>query len=142
MPSPETGGLIGLVSRFGLAGLANTVFGLAVIAGLDLGLGLDPHIANAAGYAAGLVLAFALNRGFVFRSRERTAATAPRFVLAALAAFALNQLVLSLALQVAGDQAWMRLAAQLAGMTAYTASLFLACRHWVFSPLSPSPPSR
>lgn len=134
--------MIALISRFGLAGLANTAFGLAVIAALDLGFGLDSHLANAAGYGAGMALAFVLNRGFVFRSRESAQTTGPRFVLAALAAFALNQLVLTLALRLLGDADWARLAAQLAGMGAYTVSLFLACRLWVFAPLSPPPPSR
>lgn len=142
MPSPEAGGLIGLASRFGLAGLANTLFGLAVIATLDLGLGVASNLANAAGYAAGLILAFVLNRSFVFRSRERPGTTGPRFAVAALAAFGLNQLVLALALRGLGDAEWARLAAQLAGMAAYTTSLFLACRFWVFAPLSPASPSR
>lgn len=124
--------MIALISRFGLAGVANTLFGLTVIAALDLWLGVPSHLANAAGYGAGMVLAFGLNRRFVFRDNAPARATGPRFVVAALGAFALNQLVLALALQVLGATEGARLAAQLAGMGAYTVSLFLACRLWVF----------
>jgi putative flippase GtrA len=134
--------VIGLISRFGLAGFANTLFGLTVIAAVDLGLGVPSNLANAAGYGLGVILAFVLNRSFVFRSRERAQVTGPRFVLAAVAAFILNQLVLTLALRILGDAEWARLAAQLVGMGTYTASLFLACRFWVFAPLSPPSPSR
>ena len=134
--------MVALLSRYGLAGAANSLFGLAVIAALDVGLGVASNLANAGGYAAGLVLAFLLNRSFVFRSQRSAQATGPRFALAALAAFALNQLVLTLALRVLDDADWARLAAQLAGMATYTASLFLACRFWVFRPLSPASLSR
>ena len=126
--------MTGLIARFGLAGLANTAVGFAVIAALDLGLGLDPHVANAAGYLVGLGMGFAMNRGFVFRSGRRAAESGPRFVLAALGCFALNQAGLAVAAMVLGDADWARLAAQLAGMGIYSVTLFLICRHWVFRP--------
>lgn len=129
-------GAAGLVSRFALAGAANTGIGFLVIAGLDLGLGLDPRLANAAGYLVGLGVGFGLNRAFVFRSAERATATGPRFLLAAAAAFALNQAMLMLAGHVLGAGGPARLAAQLLGMSAYTAAMFLACRLWVFRPRS------
>src|SRR5512140_2111562 len=86
--------LAALIARFGLAGLINTAAGFAVIAALDLGLGVDPHIANAAGYVFGIALSFVLNRSFVFRHEAGAASTAPRFLAAAALAFALNQGVL------------------------------------------------
>jgi putative flippase GtrA len=122
----------GLVARFGLVGLANTVLGLAVIAALDLGLGLDPHLANAAGYGAGLLVGFLLNRSFVFRSKAAVAGAGARFAVAALCCFALNQAALSAAGVVLEQGDWRRLAAQMIGMGVYSVSLFLVCRYWVF----------
>ena len=125
---------LGQLARFGAAGLINTAVGFAVIAGLDVGLGLNPALANACGYALGIALGFVLNRGFVFRSRTGVTASAARFLTAALLAFAINQGVLHLAGLILGAGGPQHLAAQLAGMAAYTTTLFLICRIWVFRP--------
>jgi len=124
--------LLGQLARFGAAGLINTGVGFAVIAGLDLGLGVNPALANACGYALGIGLGFVLNRGFVFRSRSGVAASAARFLTAALVAFAINQGVLHLAGQLLGAGGPQHLAAQLAAMAVYTTVLFVICRIWVF----------
>ncbi len=84
-----------LLSRFALAGAANTGLGLLVIAVLDLGFGLNPHLANAGGYAAGLALSFQLNKRFVFRPARPAGFAGPRFLAAAGCAFALNQAALA-----------------------------------------------
>ena len=128
-----------LLSRFALAGAANTALGLLVIAGLDLGLGLNPHVANAAGYAAGLLLSFQLNKRFVFRAAKPAAFAGPRFLVAAGGAFALNQAALAAALFLLGSGDLARLAAQGAGVATYTVTLFLACRLWVFADRTPRP---
>jgi putative flippase GtrA len=123
------------LGRFGLAGLVNSAVGFAVIVALDPGLGAPPALANAAGYAVGVGVGFALNRGFVFRSRNSLAASGARYGLAALSAFALNQGALRAAGLALGGGAPAHVAAQLAGMATYTAALFLLCRLWVFRPL-------
>ena len=123
---------LGLVGRFGLAGLANTLAGFTVIAVLDLGRAATPPVANAVGYLAGFGISYGLNRGFVFRNAENARVTGPRFVAAAVMAFALNQLVLAIASRGLGDAAASRLAAQLLGMLTYASALFIACRVWVF----------
>ncbi|WP_309605729.1 GtrA family protein [Phenylobacterium sp.] len=128
-PSAE---LIGLLSRFGLVGLANTALGFGVIAALDIGLGVNRQVANALGYGAGMVLSFILNRTFVFHSRDRPRATAPKFVASLLIAFCLNQAVLFAVSQVLGGSTPERLAAQLVAMASYTGAFFLLCRLWVF----------
>jgi putative flippase GtrA len=125
---------LGQLARFGAAGLINTAVGFAVIAGLDIGLGVNPALANACGYALGIGLGFVLNRGFVFRSRTGVAASAARYLTAALAAFAINQGVLHFAGLALGAGRPEHLAAQLAAMAAYTTALFLICRIWVFHP--------
>jgi putative flippase GtrA len=121
-----------LLSRFALAGAANTLFGFLVIAGLDLGLGLNPHLANAGGYVAGLILSFQLNRRFVFRAARPAGFAGPRFLMAAGGAFALNQGALAATLALLGSGETARLVAQAAGVATYTVTLFLACRLWVF----------
>lgn len=127
------------VGRFGLAGLANTAIGFAVIVALDPGLGVHPALANAAGYAVGMAVGFVLNRGFVFRSRTGVAASGARYALAAFVAFALNQGVLRAAGLALGAGAIQHIAAQLAAMGSYSVALFLLCRLWVFRPVAPLP---
>ncbi len=134
-PAPRlaaVGGLVALISRYGLAGVVNTAVGYAVIAGLDIGLHVPPHLANAAGYLVGLGVGFVLNRRFVFHYHSRGRATALRYGLVFLAAFALNQLVLHLVGALLGPGRLPHLCAQLCGMAAYTLSMFPACRFWVF----------
>lgn len=123
-----------LVSRFGLAGVANTTIGFGLIAALDVGLHLPPALANAAGYLVGVGVSFVLNRRFVFRSDRAWRATAPRYATVVAVAFVLNQLVLEFAHRALGPGAPQHLAAQLAGMATYTATVFAACRWWVFRP--------
>jgi putative flippase GtrA len=129
---PRAPASVALIARFGLAGAANTALGLLLIAVLDLGLGVNPHIANAAGYAAGLVLSFQLNRSFVFRQKTAVLAAGRRFLVAAGCAFALNQAVLAATAWLLGSSDLARLAAQAAGVAAYTVALFILSRLWVF----------
>ncbi len=128
----ERGGLLGLLSRFGLAGLVTTVVGFAVIAALDVGAHLAPALANAGGYAVGIPLGFVLNRSFVFRHDGAVSRTGLKYVCAIVLGLALNQLVLRLAGSALGAGAARHLAAQLAGMATYTAVNFLTFRFWVF----------
>jgi putative flippase GtrA len=121
-----------LILRFGLAGLINTGFGFAVIAGLDLGLHVRPAIANAAGYAFGICIGFILNRNFVFKSRTTVFTAGERYLIAMLVAFSLNQIVLQIAGRVLGSGYYPHLGAQLVGMVTYTMTSFVACRYWVF----------
>lgn len=129
---PPSAEFLGLVSRFGLVGIANTALGFGIIAALDVGLGVNRQLANAVGYAAGMLLSFALNRAFVFRSRARAGSTAPRFVAALLMAFCLNQVVLFVLGHVVGQTTLERLGSQLLAMGSYTVAFFLLCRLWVF----------
>jgi putative flippase GtrA len=118
--------------RYGLVGVLNSIVSLSLIAILDLGLHVRPDVANAAGYAVGVLLSFALAKSFVFRSTGKVAATGPRYLVAVAAGFALNQLILHAALRVLGPSPAAHAAAQLSGIGAYTAFVFLACQVWVF----------
>jgi putative flippase GtrA len=125
-------GLVGAAVRYGAAGLVNTAVGFSVIALLDFVLDVNPFVANAAGYAVAVGLGFVLSRGFVFRDQGRLAPAGVRYMVAVILAFGLNQLMLALARLVLPEAGWGGVAAQLAGMATYTASLFLLGRFWVF----------
>lgn len=123
---------VGLIARFGLVGLVNTAIGFAVVLLLDPILGVPPALANAASYAVGITVGFLLSRNFVFRSRAGLSATGLRYLIAALGAFALNQLVLRLAGLALGAGSVQHIAAQLSAMAVYSAVFFVVCRLWVF----------
>jgi putative flippase GtrA len=119
--------------RYGVAGVANTLVGLAVISALDIGCRVEPHLANAAGYGAGLVVGFWLNKVFVFRVRERAGSMTGKYVLAAISCFLLNQLILTAAQAAIGQAGASRLLAQTLAVAGYSVAMFLLCRTWVFA---------
>ena len=122
-------GLLGLLARFGLAGLANTAVGYAVILGLQNGLHLQPWLANVGGYVVGIGMGFALNRKFVFASEGRAQGEFLRYLVVILIAFAANQAMLAVALRFGVEKNL----AQLCGMVTYTALTFVLSRYFVFS---------
>lgn len=124
--------LAGAAIRYGLVGVLNTAVGYAVILALDLGAKLNPFLANAGGYAVGLLVSFALSRSFVFRSQDSVRKVGPRYLIAVAASFALNQLVMGAARPLLPDTPLGHAASQFAGMTSYTAALFLLSYFWVF----------
>ena len=135
---PRFGGLaphldhVWTLVRFGMVGALNTGVGLAVIMALDLVFHLDPHIANAGGYAVGVAIGFVLNRGFVFKSDGHIGHTGAKYLVAVAIAFIANQTVLAAALHLYSTMALGRFAAQLTAMATYTLLMFALCRAWVF----------
>lgn len=124
----------GLLARFGGAGALTTALGLAIILALDVGLGLDRRLANAAGYLAGAALGLLLQKRFVFRQPTHARGATARYVAVMAFAFALNQAVLTLAgLALPQDRLGHTLA-QLVAMGTYTATQFALFRLWVFRP--------
>jgi putative flippase GtrA len=97
--------------------------------------GLGGLVANAAGYAVGLVLSFTLNRRFVFGV---TGAVRPREVARFLGAFAIaygaNVAVLFAAQRVFGADSAL---AQLPAIGAYIAIFFTLSQFFVFRPTAP-----
>nr|WP_172263636.1 GtrA family protein [Caulobacter sp. RHG1] len=119
--------------RYGLAGVINTLVGFSIIIALDVGLGLDAHLANAVGYAVGICVSFALSKLFVFKDRQTKARAPLRYLTAVALAFAINQGVLTLARFVVPPGAVFDVAAQGAAVVSYTATLFLLSHFWVFA---------
>lgn len=124
----------GLLARFGGAGVLTTALGLAVIMSLDVGLGVDRRLANAAGYMAGAMLSLVLQKKFVFRQAAHAPGATARFLAVMLFAFSLNQMVLMVAGAVLPPDRLGHAAAQLVAMATYTATQFLLFRLWVFRP--------
>jgi putative flippase GtrA len=119
---------LAVLSRYALAGVANTVVGYSVILALDLGLGWRPWLANAVGYGLGILLSYVLNRRFAFRSRRAHRSALPAFILAAASCWGLNLAVLYLALATGVPAA----GAQALAVLSYTASFYLLNRWAVF----------
>jgi len=115
--------------RYLSVGLLNTALGLSVIWGLML-VGLDPVPANMAGYTAGLVLSFFLNRAWTFNAR-RSGWPVARFLGAFLIAYGANLTVLVLGIRVLPEAAY---ALQLVANIVYSVLFFLLCRFFVFRP--------
>jgi putative flippase GtrA len=122
---------LGRVLRFGIAGGLNTVIGGCTIVALQWGYGVHPLLANAAGFASGMIAGFLLNRTFVFRERTCNKWIVVRYTIAVASAFALNQVVLAL-LNGSLPKAPGAVFAQGAAMVSYTIACFVLCRFWVF----------
>ena len=126
--------------RYAMAGLVNTLVGLGIIAVLDFGLGIRPAVANAIGYAFGLVVAFTLNRHFVFRRAVNRLTAMRRFLAAFGVSFLLNQIVLAGLLRLLPHGPVAAATAQLGGIVTYTTVMFLLSAHWVFVDPRAAPP--
>lgn len=125
--------------RYGLAGVINTLVGFSIIITLDVGLGLDPHLANAAGYAVGICVSFVLSKLFVFKDRQTKGRTPIRYLVAVAVAFAVNQGVLTVARLLVPHGTFFDVAAQGAAVVSYTGTLFLLSHFWVFAHHPPDP---
>jgi putative flippase GtrA len=137
---------LGRVVRFGIAGGLNTVIGGCTIVTLEWGCGVHPLLANAGGFASGMIAGFLLSRTFVFRERTRNRWIVVRYTIAVASAFALNQVVLAI-LNGRLPQAPGAVFAQGAAMVSYTIACFILCRFWVFRSATltyrqASPPAR
>lgn len=119
--------LVKQFGRFSFVGIINTAIGYTVIiAGVTFGF--SPYESNFAGYLAGVVCSFFLNKTFVFASREHGAKRFGRFVVVFAVSYFMNLVVLHISLQVgAGD-----IAAQLWAGGCYLIVMFLLSRLWIF----------
>lgn len=115
--------------RFGLVGLANTLFGLAVIMAV-LAAGFGDYAANLCGYTLGLALSFALNRTWTFGVRGLVEwREAGAFLLAVGLSYLINLGLLS-AMRALGYRE--SVVGQGAAMLAYSVCFFLLSRRFVF----------
>lgn len=120
--------------RYLVVGVLNTLLGFGLVLLLQEGVGLAPFTANLAGYAAGLVCSYFLNRHFTFKSRRRHRDALPTFAAAALASYAVNVAVLAASLQLLQLPA---VVAQTLAAVSFTACFYVLSRLFVFRPDGP-----
>lgn len=113
--------------RFGLVGVLNTFITLLVIAGLTW-YGASPFVANAVGYAAGLVSSYFGNMKWTFKS-DSSWVRGIRFLAVFAMCYGVNIAVLKLTLPFNQHYS---LAPQLFAMLSYTVSFFILSKIWVF----------
>ena len=120
--------LAGSATRFAVAGLANTLAGLAIIYAAKWWLRWDDLLANVVGYGAGIGLSFFLNKRWTFSHVGDTARTFLRFLAVLLAAYLANLLTLIAALHLGVDG----YVAQGIGVVPYTLVSYLGSKQLVF----------
>ena len=116
--------------RYLAAGLCNTLAGYLVFLGVLHGLAWPVALANVISYAVGLLVAYVLNRTFVFRDAAHTPAALAKFLAGFAVAFGVNAAVLYAAHALLHVRAEV---AQLAAMAAYTVTFYVINKYVVFA---------
>ena len=121
--------LLTQIVRFAASGVANTGLGLAAIYAA-MALGAQYVVANALGYAIGLVISFLINRNWTFQRKTGSAhrEIAP-FLLLALVAYAANLAAVVSLVEIAEAA---KTVAQLFGVGIYAVCSFLGMKFFVF----------
>ena len=116
------------IKKYTISGMANSLFGYTVIFALML-LGVSSIIANPIGYIAGLILAFHLNRNWVFQTQGRINIEAIKFIGSFLVCFITNYWVLLFLLSIDSNP----YIAQVISGVIYSVCMFLISKFFVFS---------
>ena len=132
---PVLDNLLLRLGTFSLTGLLNTGIGFLVILCGGL-LGLSPLIANALGYAVGLIISFTLNSTLTFRGRERNQSTVIRFLVAFAFSYSANVLTVLVVTRLLPLH---HLISSLVGLPVYTLVFFTLCETWVYASRGHSP---
>lgn len=118
------------IIKYILSGLINTAVGYSVFWVLLKHFDLSAEYANAAGYGSALVVAFALNKIFVFNQSTFTHSMIPRFIFAFTASFLINQIILIITHRAIGLPVEI---AQVIAMATYTIIFYLLNKRFVFN---------
>lgn len=118
-----------LVFKYLIAGLVNTLIGYGVFLLLLATSSMLPEVANAISYVIALVVAFILNKVFVFKSSVKNAVAIPKFIAAFAISFLVNQLVLILFYRLLNSPAAI---AQIPAMVSYTIVFYVLNKHYVY----------
>lgn len=118
-----------LFFKYLVAGLVNTLVGYGAFLVLLTTTSILPEIANAISYVIALVVAFILNKVFVFKSSVKNAVAIPKFIAAFAISFLVNQLVLILFYRLLNSPAAI---AQIPAMVSYTVVFYVLNKHYVY----------
>lgn len=122
----------GVLLRFSIVGLGNTLVGLFVIYALKI-IGFGDVLANAGGYIFGLVLSFILNKKWAFKCTESNICTFLRFVLVIIVAYFAN---LGTVMYLIENHEVNGFLSQFVGIPIYAVISYVGCRLFVFSTAS------
>ncbi len=111
--------------KYILVGLVNTSLTTITIFALAF-FGVGVYYANAAGYAAGIMLSFVLNSIFTFESKISGSRLA-KFLGVCLISYFFNLLVMKSILHVFQDKTYL---AQILGVLSYTLTGYLLNKYW------------
>lgn len=115
--------------RYALAGVLNGIVGFAAIFIL-MDLGANPFISNLSGYALGLAIGFATSKLFVFRSKNKMASEAWRYIVAFGVSYLANLIVLAVTLS------WLVFSpvlVQTAAVSTYVLTMYMLAHFFVYS---------
>lgn len=122
-------GLTGSFVRFAIVGTGSNAALYVAYLGMTA-LGVGPKTAMTIAFALGVVVTFALNRAWSFRSRREPGGAFARYVLTYVAGYALNFAALVLLVDVAGYRHEL---VQGLMVVVVAVVMFLLQRHWVFA---------
>ena len=123
------------LGRFLSVGMLNMVVGLLVIYVCKWFFQASDVVANALGYATGLVTSFTLNSRWTFDYRGPQLPALVKFLLVAALAYAMNLLTVLTLIHCAGLNSYI---AQALGIPPYTVTTFLASKFIVFRQPTPA----
>ena len=115
--------------RFIAVGLLNTGVGVATIALASLAFKAHPYVANALGFAVGILVGYQLNRRWTFGSSSSLLITAPRYLLVFAVSYAINLGALAMLLRIPAVHP---MGAQATAIGSYSIAFYLLCRFVVF----------
>ena len=117
------------LARFGMAGIAATLFYFAIVNALVLAAGVEPVTASVAGYFISLVLSYSLQSRFAFRASGDSFPQIARYLLTALAGLGISWGVMVL---VSSVLQWPYLVGALAVCVLIPAANYIVFSTWVF----------
>ena len=130
-PLPDPAVIDAALLRYLVVGVLNTLLGFGLVLLLQEAMGFSPFTANVAGYAAGLVCSYFLNRRFTFKSQRRHRDALPSFAAAAAVSFGVNLGVLAVSLKLLHLPP---VFAQTLAAVSFTGCFYVLSRLFVFRP--------
>lgn len=116
------------IVRYGIVGVANTLFGLSIIFAMTY-LGVSDIGANFFGYSCGLVLSFKLNSRWTFGFQGDQLQTFLFFCLVIITSYLVNLTIVLVSIDVFSLNSYL---SQALGILPYTVLSYLGCRYLVF----------
>lgn len=116
--------------KYNLIGIVNTAVGYGIIFGAMYLLQASPVLANAAGYATGMVISFVLNRVWNFKSRAGLGSQALRFFFVMILAYFGNLVVLKALIDRAHVDPYV---SQMIASIVFVIISFAINKSWVFA---------